>query len=107
MDRYEDLLLIFGGSGAYSRTAKMRVCNKELHIFNLTSHRWMKNITFKEETKYAPTPRMYHASAIFDHYLFIHGGINTNNKRSYSVSNLEGEPIKNAKIADPLFRFQK
>ena len=106
MDRYKNFLLIFGGSGAYNRTSKMRIWNKELHIFNLSTHTWMKELKIKNKSSFKPSPRMYHGSAIFDNYLLIHGGINTNNKRSYPIPNSEECSSKLTKNS-ALFRFKK
>ena len=60
--RTKDYLIIFGGGGAYNKSAKMRVCNKEFHTFDLSSHTWIQDFILPSETGLSPDQRMYHAS---------------------------------------------
>ena len=84
MNLYNDYLIIFGGAGAYSKSSKMRVCNREMHVFDLKAQKWLQNIANTKENIFSPTRRMYHVSAIYGNKLLIHGGINTDDKKVYS-----------------------
>ena len=80
MDQYKNYLVVFGGSGAYNKSSKMRVCNSEIHIFDMSSQKWISNFLRQSKEHCIPKQRMYHASAVFGDSLLISGGINTDDK---------------------------
>ena len=84
MDLYKNYLVIFGGSGAYNKVSKMRICNNELHFFDLYKQKWEDNLIKHSNEEYIPKQRMYHASAVYGECLLINGGINTDDKIVYN-----------------------
>lgn len=84
MNFYNDKLIIFGGAGKFSKSANMRVCYKDMHIFNTQVQSWVNAHDLTAPCLKKPEPRMYHASAVYGPILMIHGGFNTENKHHYS-----------------------
>jgi len=62
----------------------MRVCYKDLNCYDVNNKRWLSKFDTSSPEIKKPEPRMYQASAVFGNIMFIHGGLNTEDKSSYS-----------------------
>jgi hypothetical protein len=83
MNVYKDKLIIFGGAGPFNKNAKMRLCYKDMHLFDTKSLEWTNLSDLTPQSPCRPSHRMYHASAIFGNILVIHGGFDTEDKNKY------------------------
>ena len=83
MDIYKNYIIVFGGSSAYNKTSKMRVWNKEIHVFDIYKQKWLTDFAKPSREVFTPRQRMYHASAVYGEWLVVHGGINTDDKSVY------------------------
>lgn len=77
LNRY---LFMFGGASSVIKSINMRLCLNDLYKFDALDKKWTKMV----ENMYTPYPRMSHASCIYGPCLIIHGGYNTEKRRTYS-----------------------
>ncbi|CAI2382697.1 unnamed protein product [Moneuplotes crassus] len=83
MIKYKEYFLVFGGAGKFNKRANMRVSYKDLNCYDISKEKWVPNFDKNSPAASKPDQRMYHASAIFGHIMFIQGGINTEDKKCY------------------------
>jgi len=85
MVAYDDRkLLLFGGAAAYLRALTMRLCLDDLHIFDVSALKWTK----VPETDLTAPKRMNHVADTIGCIMLVHGGHNTEIKKTLDDFNL-------------------
>ena len=73
MIAYDDRLFLFGGSGAYIPSAKMKASFNDLWCFNTNSEIWSQMYTEGD----TPKKRMSHVASRLGCIMMIHGGFSS------------------------------
>ena len=76
MIAYDNKLILFGGSGPYMPSVKMRASYNDLWSFNTTTEQW----SYVDAAGEAPKKRLSHAAARLGCIMMTHGGFSTEGK---------------------------
>ena len=76
MVSYKDQLLLFGGSGPYMPSVKMRASFNDLWVFKTKDHRWQK----VDCDSGVPKKRIGHVACMFGCIMLVHGGYSAEGK---------------------------
>ena len=76
MVAYKDQLVLFGGSGPYMPSVKMRASFNDLWVFKTKERRWQKI----DSDRGVPKKRIGHVACMFGCVMMVHGGYSTEGK---------------------------